>query len=84
MANIDISQYLKQDYVSLDVQAKTSQGVIKELAERIYNRTGMASYSASEKTACAEVINREKMQSTGTGNGLAFPLFTSSDIDSFL
>jgi len=73
MTLIDISQYIKHDHIVLDLKAKTNDEAIKELVDKIYEQAEMGSHPVDRDMVYAEVIDREKTQTTGIGNGLAFP-----------
>ncbi|MDP8266367.1 MAG: PTS sugar transporter subunit IIA [Candidatus Aceula meridiana] len=73
MTIVDISQYIEHSHIVLDVKARTKEGVIAELVEKIYQKEGMATHPVSKEKACAEVVSREKTQTTAIGSGLAFP-----------
>ncbi len=73
MTIIDISQYVKDDHIIPDLKAGTKEEVIRQLIEKIYERPEMASHPVSPLAALSTVMDREKAQPTGIGNGLAFP-----------
>lgn len=66
---MDIADVLKPERIKLDLQAKTKREALEELAELL-----MASGALTDKQAFLDdVYEREKVSSTGIGNGIAIP-----------
>jgi len=70
---LDLNSYITTDRIVHDIQAKTKEEVIRILIEKMYKDPSMAKYPVSANEAYEEVISRETLQTTGVGNGLAFP-----------
>ena len=70
---MDLSQYFYDDLIIPKLQANTKADAIKELIALVYAK-GFADKALLSPQNCLEaVLEREKMQSTGIGNGLGFP-----------
>ena len=66
---MDITQYMTEELVALDVDLQTGPEVIVYLAE-MAERTGVVSNAGELEQA---LLEREKLGSTGVGHGLAIP-----------
>ncbi|HHM02267.1 MAG TPA: PTS sugar transporter subunit IIA [Caldithrix abyssi] len=64
---MSLSEYLTVDHIKVPLEATTRDGAIRELIEMMAPRLG-----DSEKAYTA-VLEREKIMTTGVGNGLAIP-----------
>lgn len=65
-----ISDILSQDMVIADIQAPSKDEVIKVLAERMAEHPGVDAIDGNIFTA---LMNRERLGSTGVGEGVAIP-----------
>ncbi|MBE3031072.1 PTS sugar transporter subunit IIA [Sneathia sp. DSM 16631] len=64
-----ITDYLKVETVNLNLEAKDKKSVLKELFEQLQN-----SSEITDKNKCYEdLLEREKLGSTGIGEGFAIP-----------
>ena len=64
-----ITDYLKVETVNLNLEAKDKKAVLKELFEQLQN-----SSEITDKSKCYEdLLEREKLGSTGIGEGFAIP-----------
>ena len=70
---IDISKHLNSESIIPDLTARTKEEAIRALVEKIFEDKLTQDYPLSREEACEAVINRENLQTTGIGNGLAFP-----------
>jgi len=77
---IRLINLLKEKCVSLDLEAADKRGVIKELVELINGVRKLKNKSAFFKA----MLERERMGSTGIGNGVAIPHVKSKLADDFI
>lgn len=70
---IDISKYLNSEAIIPDLKARTKEEAIRALVEKIFESKLAGDCPIDREEACEEVIKRENLQTTGIGNGLAFP-----------
>ncbi|MGB2601727.1 MAG: PTS sugar transporter subunit IIA [Candidatus Omnitrophota bacterium] len=70
---IDISKYLNSESIIPDLKASTKEEAIRALVDRIFEDKPVRDCPVGQEEACEEVIKRENLQTTGIGNGLAFP-----------
>ena len=70
---INISDFLNSDRIISAMKVSTREGAIRELAGNICKRKREKAFPFDEEKVFDEVMKRENMQSTGIGNGLAFP-----------
>lgn len=70
---INIGKYIKSDLIITDLGAKNKEEAIHNLVERIYKISPLCAGYSEEKDTFNEVMAREKMQTTGIGEGMAFP-----------
>ncbi len=64
-----ITDYLKKECISVNLQSDTKEDVLKELAELQFN----AYPQVDRKETLASLFEREKLLTTGIGNGVAIP-----------
>lgn len=64
-----LSKFLKKDLINLDLKAKDKNNAINEIIDLI-SKDKQIKNKQELKTS---ILEREKMQSTGIGNGIAFP-----------
>ncbi|MCK5393414.1 MAG: PTS sugar transporter subunit IIA [Candidatus Omnitrophica bacterium] len=64
-----LSRFIGYDYMNIDSQAKTSDEVLLELANIVYE----TKLTSQEDKLLEELRNRERMLSTAIGNGMAIP-----------
>ncbi|POF34299.1 PTS IIA-like nitrogen regulatory protein PtsN [Roseibium marinum] len=65
---MDLSDLLGKDAVIADLKAKSKKQAIQELASRAAELTGL-----SEREIFDTLLQRERLGSTGVGNGIAIP-----------
>jgi nitrogen PTS system EIIA component len=65
---MQIIDLLKKEYIINTLEATTKKGVIAEFAEALAGRTGI-----SPARVCAILEEREKLGTTGIGDGVAIP-----------
>ena len=70
---IDISKYLNADLIICDLGKCTKEDAIKSLIGKIFQGKKIAEFPLNEEYAFNAIIERENQQTTGIGNGLAFP-----------
>lgn len=63
-----IGLYLEERDITLKLAAKGKRSVLVRIAARLGDRTGLG-----ERTVLAALLSRERLGSTGIGNGLAIP-----------
>jgi mannitol/fructose-specific phosphotransferase system IIA component (Ntr-type) len=71
MSPAKIARALRRKNVFIDIQATTKDEVLKEIVGRLQENGELSRGLA--KTTLDAVIEREKMGSTGIGNGIAIP-----------
>lgn len=75
-----LSRYLKDKYINLDLKGNTKKEIIEELVDLIAE-----SGKLKDKKALINVIlKREKLGSTGIGNGVAIPHAKSDKMKNFI
>ncbi|MBF0252783.1 MAG: PTS sugar transporter subunit IIA [Candidatus Omnitrophica bacterium] len=70
---INFSNYLKDTSIIPSLKAHTREEAIQILIEKLFTNEKNKKHSVSKKEAFESVLKREKLQSTGIGNALAFP-----------
>ena len=70
---IDITKYLSLDLIIHDLGKSTREGAIKALIAKILQKARFAEGPFNEENVYTAVMERENQQTTGIGNGLAFP-----------
>lgn len=70
---ININKYIKSNLIITDLKVKDKEEAICKLVKKIYEISPMYAGKIKEKDAFDEVIVREKMQTTGIGERMAFP-----------
>ena len=78
--DIRLSSLLKEKYVELDLQAKDKKKVLSELVEFITARGKIK----DAKDILSTLIKRERLGSTGIGNGVAIPHARSAKVTNFI
>ncbi len=68
-ADAKLSGILKEKYIELSLKEKSKNKVIAELVELI-SQSGKLT---DKKSFCNAILKREKLGSTGIGNGVAIP-----------
>ncbi len=71
MSPTKIARALKKKNVFIDLQSTTKEEVLKEMIGRLQENGELT--RALARTALEAVVAREKMGSTGIGNGIAIP-----------
>jgi fructose-specific phosphotransferase system IIA component len=75
-----ISDYLKEDHCVMELKAATKEAAIKEIALVLTD-----SGKVSDKTRfVADILKRERLGSTGIGNGVAIPHSRTEAVDDFV
>ena len=79
-ADAKLSGILKEKYIELSLKEKSKNKVIAELVELI-SQSGKLT---DKKSFCNAILKREKLGSTGIGNGVAIPHAKSPKVDGFI
>lgn len=79
-ADVKLSRILKEKYIILSLQEKSKNKVIEELVELIAHSGRLK----DKKSFCNSILKREKLGSTGIGNGVAIPHAKSAKVDDFI
>jgi PTS system nitrogen regulatory IIA component len=69
----EISRYVKKEFIIPDLNAVDKAGAIRQLVDRIFNSMAPEIGDISADFIFESVMKRESIQTTGLGNGLAFP-----------
>lgn len=75
-----LSKFLKEKFINLELKGKNKKQVIAELVELIATSGKLSNKKAFFKT----IISREKLGSTGIGNGVAIPHAKSKGVNGFV
>lgn len=75
-----ISTLLKKKHICLDLQATSKKELIQEMVDLLASTNKLK----DKKAFLAQIIKREKLGSTGIGNGLAIPHAKSDAADGFV
>jgi PTS system nitrogen regulatory IIA component len=78
--DIRIVNLLKEKYIELNLKERDKKKVLAELVDFI----GTSSKIKDKKDILATLIKREKLGSTGIGNGVAIPHARSSKVTDFV
>ena len=78
--DIRLSSLLKEKYVELDLQAKDKKKILTELVDFIAAKGKIK----DKKIILSSLIKREKLGSTGIGNGVAIPHTRSAKASDFI
>jgi mannitol/fructose-specific phosphotransferase system IIA component (Ntr-type) len=71
---IEIGKYIRPELIIPDLKCKTKEDAIEQLVARMFDtHTSNALGGLTLQEVYDEVIKRENIQTTGLGNGLAFP-----------
>jgi len=70
---IDIAKYIKEEAVIIDLKADTKTEAISELVDKIFSIKSLRAGAIDKEEVLRQVIEREKLQSTGVGSLVAFP-----------
>lgn len=76
----DILKYLKERYINLDLKGYTKKEIIEELVDLIAESGTLK----DKKTLISVILKREKLGSTGIGNGVAIPHAKSDKMKNFI
>ncbi len=79
-SEIRISNLLKEKYIELDLKEKDKKKVLAELVDFISS----SSKIKDKKDILATLVKREKLGSTGIGNGVAIPHARSAKASDFV
>ncbi len=75
-----IIEIFRKEYIIEELKAKTKRDVLVELSGVIHRENGAASHENIVKT----LLDREKLGSTGIGDGIAIPHGKLADLDELL
>lgn len=78
--DIRLSSLLKEKYIELDLKEKDKKKVLAELVDSIASKAKLK----NRKEILAALIKREKLGSTGIGNGVAIPHARSAKVKDFI
>lgn len=70
---LDISQFFNTDTIIPNLGATTREDAIRKLIDKVFENPKVHSYGISKEEVFDDVMRRELAQSTGIGEGLAFP-----------
>jgi len=70
---IDITKYLNEGLIIPDLSVATKEEAIKALTARVFRVRKAADFPLNEENVFEAVMKRERLQTTGIGNSLAFP-----------
>jgi len=70
---VKLSSYLRREHIVTGLSASTKSEAITQLVRTVYEREPSAAAGISADELIREVMLREEQQSTGLGDGLAFP-----------
>ena len=79
-ADAKLSSILKEKYIELSLKEKSKSKVIAELVELV---SGSGKFK-DKKSFCNAILKREKLGSTGIGNGVAIPHAKSPKVNGFI
>jgi fructose-specific phosphotransferase system IIA component len=77
--NVKVSSLLKKKYIKLQLENCTKKEIIQELVELLAQSNKLK----DKKSFLNLILKREKLGSTGIGNGLAIPHAKSDAVDDF-
>jgi fructose-specific phosphotransferase system IIA component len=78
--DVKISSLLKKKYIKLELQNSTKKEIIQELVDLLADSKRLT----DKKAFLNLILKREKLGSTGIGNGLAIPHAKSDAVDNFV
>ena len=78
-SGVKISSLLKKKFILLDLKQKTKKEIIHELVDVLAE----SKHLKDKKAFLNLILKREKLGSTGIGNGLAIPHAKSDAVDNF-
>ncbi|MDO8602831.1 MAG: PTS sugar transporter subunit IIA [Candidatus Omnitrophota bacterium] len=70
---IDIAKYIKEDAIITDLRANTKTEAISELVDKVFSIASLRGSAIGKDEALRQILEREKLQSTGVGSSVAFP-----------
>jgi mannitol/fructose-specific phosphotransferase system IIA component (Ntr-type) len=70
---VDLKSHIHSDLIFNDLKGVNKEDIIMKLVDAVYERHPECVGEVPKKTALKEVIEREKRQTTGLGEGVAFP-----------
>lgn len=70
---IDIAKYIKKEAIVSDLKADTKTEAISELVDKLFGIKSLSAGSINKEEALRQILEREKLQSTGVGSCVAFP-----------
>jgi fructose-specific phosphotransferase system IIA component len=80
VSNVKISRLLKDKFINLALKEKTENKVIAELVELV----AQSGKIKDKKAYYNAILKREKLGSTGIGNGVAIPHAKSPKVEAFV
>jgi fructose-specific phosphotransferase system IIA component len=78
--NISLSALIKDKYINLDLKSNSKKKLLIELVEFVSRSAKLK----NKKTILNEILKREKLGSTGIGNGVAIPHAKSDKMRDFV
>jgi fructose-specific phosphotransferase system IIA component len=75
-----LSRYLKDKYINLDLKGDTKKEIVEELVDLIAESGKLK----DKKALVSIILKREKLGSTGIGNGVAIPHAKSDKMNNFI
>jgi fructose-specific phosphotransferase system IIA component len=78
-SDVKVSLLLKKKYIKLDLQGTSKKEIIQELVDLLAQSNRLK----DKKSFLNLILKREKLGSTGIGNGLAIPHAKSDAVDNF-
>jgi fructose-specific phosphotransferase system IIA component len=75
-----LSRYLKDKYINLDLKGDTKKEIVEELVDLIAESGKLK----DKKALIITILKREKLGSTGIGNGVAIPHAKSDKMKNFI
>jgi PTS system fructose-specific IIA component/PTS system nitrogen regulatory IIA component len=75
-----LENYLRKDKILLDLKAENKEEAIEEIALVLKNSKGVLDFDQF----FTDILDREKLKTTGIGKGIAIPHARSESVDRFL
>ncbi|MFX1558175.1 MAG: PTS sugar transporter subunit IIA [Promethearchaeota archaeon] len=77
---MNVVDYLTPENILLDLKAQNKEGAIKEIILLLKNRPEVSNF----EMFLQDIFEREKLASTGIGNGVALPHARTDAVDDFV
>lgn len=75
-----VSEYLQEEFCIIDLKSKDKEGAIKEIIDTL----DKSSKVSNKKKLIKDVLEREKLGSTGIGKGIAIPHARTEAVHGFI